>query len=118
MWRIEPALDKNGVPLQKNRRDFFKRKQPDALYALEARLDELRVNLDAGMPLRMVLSRSWVHPEKAGVFAVCINRPALRLYFLPLPEKKLLLTLNIGDKNRQSADVAEAARWAASMLSG
>ena len=117
MWRIEPALGENGVPLQKNRRDFFKRKQPDALYALEGRLDELRASLEAGLPLRMALSRNWVHPEKGGVFAICINQPALRLYFLPLPEKELLLTLNIGDKNRQSADVIEAAGWAKAILS-
>ena len=118
MWRIVPALDENDVPLQKSRRDFFKRKHPDALYALEKRLEEVRSNLEAGMPLRMALSRNWVHPEKAGVFAVCINQPALRLYFLPLPEKKILVTLNIGDKNRQSADVLEAARWATAILSG
>ncbi len=118
MWRILPALDENNVPLQKRRRDFFKKNHPDALYALEERLSRLRSFLDTGMPLRMALSSSWVHPEKAGVFAVCINKPALRLYFLPLPEKKILLTLNIGDKNRQSADVVEAGRWAASILAG
>lgn len=113
-----PALDEHDVPLQKKRRDFFKRKHPDALYELEERLDELRGNLDEGLPLRMALSRNWVHPEKAGVFAVCVNRPALRLYFLPIPEKEILLTLNIGDKNRQSADVLEIAGWVRLLLPG
>ncbi len=118
MWRILPALDENNVPLQKRRKDFFKKKHPDAVDVLEKRLDNLRSALEDGMPLRVALSRNWVHPEKAGVFAVCVNQPALRLYFLPLPEKKILLTLNIGDKNRQSADVVEAGRWAASILAG
>ena len=83
---------------------------------LDMRLKQMQADLDEGMPLQTALSRGWVHPEKAGVFAVCVNHPALRLYFLPLPEKKILLILNIGDKNRQSADVIEAAQWAKAIL--
>lgn len=92
------------------------KKYPEAMRKLEKRLKQVQADLDEGMPLQTTLSRGWIHPEKAGVFAVCVNQPALRLYFLPLPEKKILLILNIGDKNRQSADVVEAAQWARSML--
>ena len=117
MWRIESAVDEKGVSLQKNRRAFFTRKYPDSVRLLDKRLEQIRTGLEAGMPLRMALSRGWVHPEKAGVFAVCTSQPELRLYFLPLPKAKVLLILTIGDKSRQSADVVEAANWAKSILS-
>lgn len=116
MWKVEKACDENDVPLEKNRRHFFLRKHREAVELLDSRLQQLIDSLNAGLPLRNALSRGWVHPEAGGVFAICANTPPLRMYFLPLPGVRLILTFTIGDKNRQSSDVKEVAEWAKSIL--
>ena len=112
MWKIAPAVDENDVPLQKNRRAAFTKKHPDEVNELDAMVDEILAALNIGYPLKTALAKGFVGPEPCGVFRVGTNRPALRLYFLPLPERETLLTLTIGDKKTQWMDIRDVTAWA------
>lgn len=118
MWEVAPLVDSNDIPVDRQRREKYSRKYAHALQELDERLARILRALNSGVGLREVLSLNWIHPEPAGVFAVCINDPALRLYFLPIPGKKLIVTLTIGDKRRQSEDIKMTTAWAREILHG
>ena len=117
MWKIVQAFDENDVPLDKNRRERFLRKHPEAMAFLDAKMQQLAVMLNGGMSVAAAMTTvKWIHREQAGVHAIASREPPLRLYFLPLPDRQILLTLTIGDKNQQGKDVNETASWAKMIL--
>lgn len=68
MWRIVPAFDENDVPLDRNRRERFVKKHPEAVALLDTKLQQLKSMLDGGMPLVIAMtSVKWIHREQAGV---------------------------------------------------
>lgn len=117
MWSLIPAVDDNDAPLEKNRRKDLAKKYPKSVAELDAKLEQLLDVLEE-LPLDKALQFGWIHPEPNGVFAICTKKPALRYYFLPLPEQQAIVTLTMGDKNRQSSDIKMVTDWAKEIRNG
>ncbi len=117
MWVHIPAVDDNDIPLEKNRRRELAKKYPASVAELDSRLQQL---LDAlrELPLDKALQFGWIHPEPNGVFAIVTKKPALRYYFLPMPERKAIVTLTMGAKDRQSEDIKMVTDWAKELRNG
>jgi hypothetical protein len=116
MWKIVYAVDEHGVPVGKSRFDWCRRKYPEAMAVLNARLDMLLLSLKSGRPTGEVMRRGWIHPERGPVFAIDPGKPALRLYCCLDYASESLVLLTVGDKKRQGIDVLNSLDWAKEIL--
>ena len=112
MWKAEFARDSKGIPVGKNRFEFFRKKHPVAMAVLETRLQMILTALNAQKPIREILSQGFVHLEPGAVFALSPGQPPLRLYCCLETKTQTLAILTMGDKRRQKEDIVDAVRWA------
>jgi hypothetical protein len=81
MWKWALAIDDQGIPIGKNRFEFYRKKHPEAVNLLRHRVINLLARLEAGMGLSgcgYILFQQWTGPPR-------IN-PVGRFYMEMIPQ--------------------------------